>query len=129
MNIQRKITPIIYDLLKDFKIVSINGPRQSGKTTLVKEIAKNLKIQYFTFDDEATKTAAKTDPINFIKQLSASSCVIDEIQMASEVISALKMVVDEEDKNGMFLLTGSADLFKISGSFQKSVAKSFLCYN
>ena len=129
MYIARSITKTVYDLLKDFKIVSINGPRQSGKTTLSKEIAKNLDMQYFTFDDEATKTAAKTDPINFIKQLSESACVIDEIQMVSEVVSALKMVVDEEDKNGMFLLTGSADLFKISGSFQKSVAKSFLCYN
>jgi predicted AAA+ superfamily ATPase len=114
MYIQRRITPIVYDLLKDFKIVSINGPRQSGKTTLVKEIAKNLKMEYFTFDDEPTKTAAINDPINFVRQLSNSPCVIDEIQMVPEVVSALKMVVDNQNKNGMFLLTGSADLFKVS---------------
>ena len=114
MYIQRNITQIIYDLLKDFKIVSINGPRQSGKTTLAKEIAKNLKMKYFTFDDKPTKVAAINDPINFIKQLSNSPCVIDEIQMVPEVISALKIVVDSQNKNGMFLLTGSADLFKIS---------------
>jgi len=114
MYIKRSITQIVYDLLNDFKIVSVNGPRQSGKTTLVKEIAKNLKMEYYTFDDEPTKIAATNDPINFIKLLSNSPCVIDEIQMVPEVVSALKMVVDSKNKNGMFLLTGSADLFKIS---------------
>jgi predicted AAA+ superfamily ATPase len=121
MYIKRSITQIVYDLLNDFKIVSINGPRQSGKTTLVKEIAENLKMEYYTFDDEPTKIAAINDPINFIKQLSSSPCVIDEIQMVPEVVSTLKMIVDQENKNGMFLLTGSADLFKIS-SIKESLA-------
>jgi predicted AAA+ superfamily ATPase len=112
--IKRSITSTIYDLLRDFKIVSINGPRQSGKTTLAKEIATDLGMAYYTFDDDATKTAAETDPVNFIKRLSLSPCVIDEIQMVPEVVGALKRVVDEHDQNGMFLLTGSADLFKIS---------------
>jgi predicted AAA+ superfamily ATPase len=112
--IQRSITPTIYDLLRDFKIVSINGPRQSGKTTLVKEIADKLGMAYYTFDDDATKIAAKSDPVNFIKRLSLSPCVIDEIQMVLEVVGAMKRIVDERDQNGMFLLTGSADLFKIS---------------
>jgi murein DD-endopeptidase MepM/ murein hydrolase activator NlpD len=112
--IQRSITPTIYDLLRDFKIVSISGPRQSGKTTLAKEIADNLGMTYYTFDDDVTKTAAESDPVNFIKRLSLSPCVIDEIQMVPEVVGAMKRVVDERDQNGMFLLTGSADLFKIS---------------
>ena len=114
MYIQRSITPTIYDLLRDFKIVSINGPRQSGKTTLVKEIANKLGMAYYTFDDDATKIAAESDPVNFIKRLSLSPCVIDEIQMVPEVVGTMKRVVDERDQNGMFLLTGSADLFKIS---------------
>ena len=114
MYIQRNITQTVYDLLKDFKIVSINGPRQSGKTTLAKEIAKNLKMEYFTFDDELTKLSAMQDPINFVKLLLNTPCVIDEIQMVPEIVSALKIAVDNENKNGMFLLTGSADLFKIS---------------
>ena len=114
MYIKRNITPIVYELLKDFKIVSINGPRQSGKTTLSQEIAKELGMAYYTFDNESTKTTAQNNPSNFIKQLSFSPCVIDEIQMVPEVISALKMSVDEGNKAGMFLLTGSADLFKMS---------------
>ena len=114
MYIKRGITPVLYELLKDFKIVSINGPRQSGKTTLSKEIAKKIGMDYYTFDNEATKITAQNNPKNFIKQLSSSPCVIDEIQMVPEVISALKINVDNTNQSGMFLLTGSADLFKMS---------------
>jgi predicted AAA+ superfamily ATPase len=112
--IKRSITPIVYELLKDFKIVSINGPRQSGKTTLSKEIAKELGMVYYTFDNASTKITAQNNPANFIKQLTSSPCVIDEIQMVPEVVSALKMSVDDANQSGMFLLTGSADLFKMS---------------
>jgi len=114
MYIKRNITPIIYELLDDFRIVAINGPRQSGKTTLSKEIAKDLDMDYYTFDNEATRLTAKENPIPFIRQLSKKLSVIDEIQMVPEIISALKISVDEVNKSGMFLLTGSADLFKMS---------------
>jgi len=114
MYIKRNITPIIYELLDDFRIVAINGPRQSGKTTLSKEIVKDLDMDYYTFDNEATRLTAIENPIPFIKQLSKKPSVIDEIQMVPEIISALKISVDEVNKSGMFLLTGSADLFKMS---------------
>jgi len=121
MYIKRNITPIIYELLEDFRIVAINGPRQSGKTTLSKEIAKELNMDYYTFDNEATRLTAQSNPIPFIEQLSKKPSVIDEIQMVPEVISALKISVDEHNKSGMFLLTGSADLFKMS-SIKESLA-------
>jgi len=112
--IQRNIKPYILELLDSFKIVTIAGPRQSGKTTLSREIAKELGLKYYTMDDETILKAAKEDPITFARQLAKSPAVIDEIQMAIELVKALKMVVDEENRNGMFLLTGSADLFKMS---------------
>ena len=109
MLIQRNIKPYILELLESFKIVTIAGPRQSGKTTLSKEIAKELGLKYYTMDDATLLEAAKEDPITFAKQLAKSPAIIDEIQMAIELVKALKMVVDEENKNGMFLLTGSSD--------------------
>ena len=121
MYIKRNITPVIYELLEDFRIVAINGPRQSGKTTLSREIAKELGMDYYTFDNEATKLTAQSNPIPFIEQLSKSPSVIDEIQMVPEVIAALKISVDEKNQPGMFLLTGSADLFKMS-SIKESLA-------
>jgi predicted AAA+ superfamily ATPase len=114
MYIRRNITPIVYELLKDFRIVAINGPRQSGKTTLAQEIAKTLSMDYYTFDDEAMRITASSNPLPFIEQLSKSPCIIDEIQMVPELISALKISVDTHNTAGMFLLTGSADLFKMS---------------
>lgn len=103
MYIKRNITPIVYEFLEDFRIVSINGARQSGKTTLSKEIAKELGMAYYTFDNESTKNVAQNDPINFIKQLSKKPCVIDEIQLVPEVVSALKMAVDRKNEAGLFL--------------------------
>ncbi len=114
MYIKRNITPIVYELLEDFRVVAINGPRQSGKTTLSKEIAKKLNMDYYTFDNEATKVTAQNNPIPFIQQIAKKPSVIDEIQMVPELISALKISVDEQNRSGMFLLTGSADLFKMS---------------
>jgi len=114
MYIQRNITSIIHDFLEDFRIVAINGPRQSGKTTLSKAIAKKLGMSYYTLDNETTRVAAQNNPINFIAQLSKKPSVIDEIQMVPEIVSALKISVDEQNRSGMFLLTGSADLFKMS---------------
>ena len=114
MYIKRNITPIVYEFLEDFRIVAISGPRQSGKTTLSKEIAKELNMDYYTLDNDAIQTTAQNNPINFINQLSKKPCVIDEIQMVPELVSALKISVDEQNESGMFLLTGSADLFKMS---------------
>jgi len=121
MYIKRNITSIVYELLEDFRIVAINGPRQSGKTTLSKEIAKELGMNYYTFDNEAIRVTAQNNPIPFIEQLSKTPSVIDEIQMVPEVISALKISVDEKNQSGMFLLTGSADIFKMS-SIKESLA-------
>jgi len=121
MYIKRNITSMVYELLEDFRVVAINGPRQSGKTTLSKEIAKELGMNYYTLDNEATKLTAQNNPIPFIEQLSKTPSVIDEIQMVPEIISALKISVDEKNQSGMFLLTGSADLFKMS-SIKESLA-------
>lgn len=128
MFIQRNIKPYILELLDSFKIVTIAGPRQSGKTTLSKEIAKELGFSYYTMDDETLLKAAKDDPITFAKQLAKSPVVIDEIQMAIELVKALKMVVYEENRNGMFLLTGSADLFKMS-AINESLSWSMVSVN
>lgn len=126
--IQRSIKPFILELLESFKIVTISGPRQSGKTTLSKDIARELGFSYYTMDDETILGAAIDDPITFAKQIAKSPAVIDEIQMAIELVKALKIVVDEENRNGMFLLTGSADLFKMS-AINESLAGRMVSVN
>lgn len=105
--IQRKLLPIILEMLDVFRIVAINGPRQSGKTTLQKLISKQKNIKYYTFDNPDTFNTASNDHIGFISFISKENNVaIDEVQMIPEIIPAIKISVDEQNRKGMFLLTG-----------------------
>ncbi|MEA1923211.1 MAG: AAA family ATPase, partial [Pseudomonadota bacterium] len=119
--IKRKLESTILEMLETFRIVAINGPRQSGKTTLQKLIAKERSIKYYTFDDIDIFNAATTDPKGFISYISRENAAIDEVQLVPETIPAIKMSVDEQNRKGMFLLTGSSDMFK-SGKIRESLA-------
>lgn len=94
--------------LADTPVVFVQGPRQSGKTTLV----QNLKEQghdaeYFTLDDVAVLTAARSDPQGFIDGL-PERVILDEVQRAPDLFLAIKRSVDRHRASGRFLLTGSA---------------------
>ena len=79
--VHRKIEPVILEMLDIFRIVAINGPRQSGKTTLQKKIAKLRNMKYYTFDDPDVSNTASNDPIGFIGYISKENVAIDEVQM------------------------------------------------
>ena len=101
----------IAEAMADTPVVLVAGPRQAGKTTLVRQIAAQ-KMRYLTLDDELTLLAAKEDPVGLIRSLDRA--VIDEIQRAPQLLLAIKKTVDE-DKTllGRFLLTGSANLMAL----------------
>lgn len=127
--LHRKIESTIIEMLKYFRVVAINGPRQSGKTTLQKKIAKSKKMDYFTFDDSRTFNMVSDDTHGFIDYVSAEKNVaIDEVQMIPNVISAIKMAVDNKNRKGMFLLTGSSDMFKNS-KIKESLAGRMASFN
>lgn len=127
--VHRKIESTIVEMLKYFRIVAINGPRQSGKTTLQKKIAKSKKMDYYTFDDSKTFNMVNDDTNGFIDYISEEKNVaIDEVQMVPSVIPAIKMAVDNENRKGMFLLTGSSDMFKNS-KIKESLAGRMASFN
>jgi uncharacterized protein len=127
--VHRKLENIILEMLNTFRIVAINGPRQSGKTTLQKRIAKNKNMVYYTFDESDIFNTASSDPKGFITYISKEKNVaIDEVQMVPDVIPALKMSVDEQNRKGMFLLTGSSDMFKNS-KIKESLAGRMVSFN
>lgn len=95
--------------MKDTPVVLINGPRQSGKTTLVKEYSPSLP--YFTLDDDNILNAVKQDPVGFVNRI--DKAIIDEIQRAPELLRAIKRSIDENRQSGRFLLTGSANLLAL----------------
>ncbi len=126
--IDRKLYKTILEMLNVFRIVAINGPRQSGKTTLQKLIAKEKNIKYYTFDNLDTLNTATNDPLGFISFISKENVAIDEVQMVPSVIPAIKMSVDNENRKGMFLLTGSSDMFKNS-KIKESLAGRMASFN
>ncbi|MEM7588836.1 MAG: ATP-binding protein [Myxococcota bacterium] len=120
--IQRHLQPPILQALKFFPAVYINGPRQAGKTTLVRELlAKDFKAKFVTFDNTLERAAATRNPLGYIRE-SGTPLIIDEVQMAPNIFRPLKMLIDEQRQealhnngsaDGRYLLTGSANLMVI----------------
>jgi predicted AAA+ superfamily ATPase len=111
--IQRSITPLLLDALKDSPIVLLGGARQVGKSTLVEWLASNgHPAQYVTLDDAIVLSAAHNNPEGFLAGYT-EPLIIDEIQRAPEIFPALKVSVDKKRKAGQFLLTGSANVLLI----------------
>jgi predicted AAA+ superfamily ATPase len=108
----RLIAPHILEAMSDTTVVLLVGPRQAGKTTLVKQIAANSgEFRYLTLDDALTLLSAQEDPVGMIRSLDRA--VIDEIQRAPGLLLAIKKSVDEDRRPGRFLLTGSANLMAL----------------
>ena len=106
----RRIEQRLAEALLDTPVVLLAGPRQAGKTTLVRQVAAK-GLRYLTLDDELTLLSAREDPVGMIRSLDRA--VIDEIQRAPQLLLAIKKSVDEDRRPGRFLLTGSANLMAL----------------
>ncbi len=106
----RRIAQRIDEALLDTPVVLLAGPRQAGKTTLVRQFT-GPGLRYLTLDDELTLLSAREDPVGMIRGLDRA--VIDEVQRAPGLLLAIKKSVDEDRRPGRFLLTGSANLMAL----------------
>ncbi len=102
--IERELSKKVKSLAKKMPIIAIVGPRQSGKTTLAKTLFKNKP--YISFENTDVRSHALNDPRDFLGRY-PKGAIFDEVQRAPELFSYLQGVVDEKDKPGMFILTGS----------------------
>lgn len=107
---RRNIEIALKAALNDTRVVLLNGARQTGKSTLVQSIAENRNARYLTLDDEAVLAVARGDPSALV-HANPQMTVIDEVQRAPELFSAIKIEVDRNRTPGRFLLTGSANIF------------------
>ena len=107
----RAIEPRLQEAMQDTPVVLLAGPRQAGKTTLVRQVAAEKGLRYLTLDDDLVLMSAREDPVGMVRDIDRA--VIDEIQRAPSLLLAIKKTVDEDRRPGRFLLTGSANLMTL----------------
>ena len=111
--LERNITNALLSGLSDTPVVLLQGPRQSGKSTLVSWLAeKKRRATYFTMDDAGVLASATRDPDAFIRA-NTEPVVIDEVQLVPDLFRAIKLEVDRRRAPGRFLLTGSANVLLV----------------
>jgi predicted AAA+ superfamily ATPase len=120
--IKRAMEEPFIRLAGQFPAVLITGPRQVGKTTMLKKLMENENIgrSYVTLDDLTQRQLAKNDPAMFF-QIHKPPLFIDEVQYAPELFPYIKTLVDQHHNPGDFWLTGS-QLFKLMKGVQESLA-------
>lgn len=116
---QRTLAESVQEITKHFPVLLITGPRQVGKTTLF-ELCAESERGYVTLDDLDVRQLAKTDPGLFI-QTYPPPIIIDEIQYAPELLSYIKIAVDQAKTNGLYWLTGSQK-FNLMQGISESLA-------
>jgi len=116
--IKRDIQSLLKEMMHSFPIVTITGPRQSGKTTLVKQTYPEM--DYVSLEELDTREHAAKDPRDFLSKFQ-NSVIIDEIQKVPSLLSYIQTIVDSEQRNGRFILTGS-NQFEYLSSISQSLA-------
>ena len=120
--INRHMEERITELSKTWSAILLTGPRQSGKTTMLRSLAEkeNIGRKYVSLDDLTIREMAKSDPKMFL-QLHKPPVLIDEVQYAPELFTYIKIYIDEHHNPGDFWLTGS-QIFRLMQGVQESLA-------
>ena len=116
--VERTIEPILLDLSRRYPVVTITGPRQSGKTTLCRKAFPKLK--YANLEAPDVRRFATEDPRGFLAAYSGGA-ILDEIQRVPELPSYIQEIIDAEKEPGRFILTGSQQ-FEVMNTISQSLA-------
>jgi predicted AAA+ superfamily ATPase len=119
MYIKRAIEDSILKISKSFPVLLVTGPRQVGKTTLLRQLAEPERV-YVSLDDPDVRFLAKSDPALFMQRY-VPPIIIDEIQYAPEILPYIKLRVDHSGNKGDFWLTGS-QMFHMMKNISESLA-------
>jgi predicted AAA+ superfamily ATPase len=119
--ITRNAEQTICTLLRGFPIVTLTGPRQSGKTTLAKAVFSDRP--YASLEDPDVRQAAQDDPRSFLERF-PDGAVLDEVQRCPGLLSYLQTIVDADRRMGLFILTGSQQFGLMSGITQSLAGRT-----
>ncbi len=117
--IKRDIRSKIQAYVKQYPVITITGPRQSGKTTLCRMLFP--EYHYFSLEDLDVRNYARSDPRSFLEKHFRQGVILDEIQRVPELTSYIQTIVDEEKKDGLFILTGSQN-FEVFNTISQTLA-------
>jgi len=113
-NLDRRATSLVREYLSFSRVVILDGPRQSGKTTILRELATTLGFMFRSFDDHRELAVAVADPIAYLESFDGP-IAIDEYQRAGNAfVLAIKLLVDRDPTPGRFLLAGSSNFLTSS---------------
>lgn len=119
--IRRDAETSLRNLLQSFPVITVTGPRQSGKTTLAKTVFADKP--YVSLEDPDVRRMALDDPRSFLARMPAGG-VLDEVQRTPELLSYLQTHVDADGRMGLFLLTGSQQFGLLSGITQSLAGRT-----
>lgn len=122
--IKRQISERIAALAHAYPVVTVTGPRQSGKTTLVRSLFPEWA--YVNLESLSVRTFAAEDPIAFLGQFDKKSVILDEIQRVPELLSQIQVCVDEKHCPSQFILTGSQNFSLMRGISQSLAGRTAL---
>lgn len=98
---------VVREAMKTFRVVSLTGARQVGKTTLVQHVCEQAGMRHVSLEDPVKRAAAQADPDAWLAA-NGTPLMIDEVQHVPELFRAIKLAVDRASRPGMYVLTGSA---------------------
>lgn len=116
--IERAISGYVRKVADMFPVVTLCGPRQSGKTTLARHLFPDY--DYVSLENPHELQRFKQDPLQFLAQHRAP-CIFDEVQNAPELLSYLQGIIDDQNERGMYILTGSRQM-ELQGTVTQSLA-------